>query len=86
MNFNNINQKIAQGDLLLKPISDTDRNFINGLFSDNEIKKYYIVPKEAQQDYRRLVDYWLNDIRNGAGTCWIIIKKGTGIFKNSQTS
>ncbi len=80
MNFNNINQKIAQGDLLLKPISDTDRNFINGLFSDNEIKKYYIVPKEAQQDYRRLVDYWLNDIRNGAGTCWIIIKKGTGIF------
>ena len=52
MNFNNINQKIAQGDLLLKPISDTDRNFINGLFSDNEIKKYYIVPKEAQQDYR----------------------------------
>lgn len=80
MNFNNINQKTAQGDLLLKPISDTDRNFINGLFSNNEIKKYYIVPKEAQQDYRKLVDYWLNDIRNEAGTCWIIIKRGSGIF------
>jgi GNAT superfamily N-acetyltransferase len=26
------------------------------------------------------VDYWLNDIRNGAGTCWVIIKKGHGIF------
>lgn len=80
MNFNNINQKIALGELLLKPIADTDRNFISGLFNNNEIKKYYIVPKEAQQDYRKLVDYWLNDIRNGAGTCWVIIKKGKGIF------
>lgn len=54
MNFNNINKKIAQGDLLLKTISDTDRNFINGLFSDNEIKKYYIVPKK----HNKTIENW----------------------------
>lgn len=80
MNFSNINQKLEKNDIVLKPISESDVNFINGLFNDSEIKKYYIVPKEARQDYRRLAAYWLDDIRNGAGTCWIIIKKGNGLF------
>lgn len=84
MNFNNINQEIRTENLILKCISTNDRIFINGMFNDPEIKRYYIVPKEAQQDYKRLVDYWLNDIRNGAGTCWIIIEKGKGIFTHDK--
>lgn len=84
MDFNRINQEIKAEKLFLKPITTDDRAFINGMFNDTEIKRYYIVPKEAQQDYKRLVDYWLNDIRNGAGTCWIINEKGNGIFARDK--
>jgi RimJ/RimL family protein N-acetyltransferase len=84
MDFNRINQEIKAEKLFLKPITTDDRAFINGMFNDTEIKRYYIVPKEAQQDYKRLVDYWLNDIRNGAGTCWIITEKGNGIFASDK--
>jgi RimJ/RimL family protein N-acetyltransferase len=84
MDFNRLNQELKAENLFLKPITTKDRAFINGMFNDTEIKRYYIVPKEAQQDYRKLVDYWLNDIRNGAGTCWIINEKGTGIFARDK--
>jgi RimJ/RimL family protein N-acetyltransferase len=84
MDFNRITQELKTNNLFLKPITTNDRTFINGMFSDTEIKRYYIVPKEAQQDYKRLVDYWLNDIKNGAGTCWIIIEKGKGIFSHDK--
>ena len=52
MIFNNIHKEIKTDKILLRPVKDTDRNFINGLFQDEKIKRYYIVPKEAQQDYR----------------------------------
>ena len=84
MDFNRINQELKTDKLLLKPITTNDRIFISGMFNDTEIKRYYIVPKEAQQDYKRLVDYWLNDIRNGAGTCWIIIEKSKGIWLSDK--
>lgn len=84
MDFNSINKKIVDESLLLRPISVSDRNFINGLFNNKEIKKYYIVPKEAQQNYQKLIDYWLNDVKNEAGMCWIIIKKGTGFFSRDN--
>jgi ribosomal-protein-alanine N-acetyltransferase len=75
MNFNNINQNITQGDLLLRPILDSDINFINLLFQDSEIKKYYTVPNEIKNDYSLLINEWHNDVKKNAGTCWIIIKK-----------
>jgi len=84
MNFNQINQEFQQGNLTFKPITVNDRNLINKIFQDEQIKKYYIIPKEARQDYRQLVDYWLNDINNGAGTCWIIIQKGNGFFSRNK--
>jgi len=80
MDFNKLNQKIESNNLVLKPISETDRAFISGMFNDPDIKRYYIVPKEAQQDYRRLTDYWQNDVRKGAGNCWLIYQKGSGFF------
>ena len=47
-----------------------------GLIKDKkDVRKYYIVPKEAQQDYRKLISYWLHDISNGAGYAWIIYQK-----------
>jgi RimJ/RimL family protein N-acetyltransferase len=84
MDFEQINQKLRNEMLTLKPISQNDRAFINEMFQDSDIKKNYIIPKEAQQDYRRLVDYWLNDNNKGAGTCWIIFEKGSGIFSNDK--
>lgn len=53
-------------------------------FKDPDIRKYYIVPKEAQQDYRQLVNYWFNDISKGAGYAWIINKKGTVLFSGDK--
>lgn len=84
MNFNQINQEFREGEYIFKPITRNDRVLINQMFQDSEIRKYYIVPKEARQDYKQLVDYWLNDINNGAGTCWIIHKKGSGVFSSNK--
>lgn len=77
-------QKIAADDLYLKTISDQDRQFISDLFADSEVNKFYIVPKEAQQDYNQLIRYWLKDINGEAGYAWIIIKKGNGIFEKDK--
>jgi len=84
MNFEKINQEIRNELLILKPISLFDRTFINGMFLDTEIRKYYIVPKEAQLNHQKLIDYWLNDNRNEAGTCWIIIEKGKSVFSRDK--
>lgn len=84
MNFKNINQELENKELLLKPISKEDFGFINGLFNEPKIKFFYIVPKEAKQDYKNLVKYWLNDIKNGAGTCWVIHKIGSGFFSRNK--
>ena len=45
---------------------------------------YYIVPKEAQQDYKKLIGYWLNDIQNEAGFAWTITEEGNGIFQSDK--
>lgn len=84
MNFNQINKILKTDKIILTPISSNDRMVINELFTDDEIRKYYIVPKEARQNYKMLTDYWLNDIKNEAGTCWIISKNGIGLFSKSQ--
>lgn len=75
MNFKNITKVIEQDSILLRPIARTDKNFILDLFKDVEVKKYYRVHKEAEQDHRKLVEYWLNDTEKGMGVCWIIINK-----------
>lgn len=84
MNFDNIHKEIKSDNILLRPIKDSDRNLINEFFQDDKIRRYYIVPKEAQQDYRRLIDYWITDINSGAGVCWIIIQKGNGLFSSDK--
>jgi len=84
MNFSQINIELKNERLTLTPITQNDRTFINEVFQYKDIKYYYIVPKEAQQDYRKLVDYWLNDNKNGAGTCWIISEKASSIFSRSK--
>jgi RimJ/RimL family protein N-acetyltransferase len=76
--------ELKTDDLILKKISDTDRQFIETMFSDKDVRKYYIVPKEAQQDYRKLISYWLHDISNGAGYAWIIYQKGSGLFSSDK--
>ncbi len=71
-------------DLRLRQITTTDQEFIDSLFRDKDIAYYYIVPKEARQDHRVLVSYWLNDIQNGAGNAWIIVQKGKGLFSRDK--
>lgn len=65
-------KELKTENLILKKISKQDIQFINELFTDEDIKKYYIVPKEDQQDYRKLVSRWLSSISNGSGYAWII--------------
>jgi RimJ/RimL family protein N-acetyltransferase len=84
MNFSKINTELKSTNLFMKPIAESDRGFITEMFQDIKICRYYIVPKEAQQDYKRLIGYWLNDVKNGAGTCWIIYKKATGFFTKDK--
>lgn len=84
MNFDKICTELKTGNIILTPIKDTDRNFITELFKDEKIRKFYIVPKEAHQDYKSLINYWLNDVRNEAGCCWIIKQKSSGLFSNEK--
>ena len=72
-------------NLILKKISETDRQFISEMFNDTAIRKYYIVPKEARQDYKNLINYWLHDISQGSGFAWIIIEKASGLFSKDKT-
>lgn len=83
MNFHPL-QQIQVENLTLKKISEQHRQFISNLFQDDDIRRYYIVPKEAEQDYRRLVGYWLSDIENGAGYAWVIYKKSAGMFSTEK--
>lgn len=83
MDFNKF-LELNTDDLILKKISDADRQFIETMFSDKDVRKYYIVPKEAQQDYRKLISYWLHDISNGAGYAWIIYQKRSGLFSSDK--
>lgn len=84
MEFNKLNREIEDFNLLFVPVQEKDRNFINNMFDDKLIRRYYIVPKEARQDYRVLLDYWFNDMKNGAGTCWVIHKKSEGFFSSNK--
>ena len=77
-------EEIQTDELILKKISEHHRQFISDLFEDSDIRKYYIVPKEAQQDYRQLVNYWFHDISNGAGYAWVIYKKASGLFSSDK--
>ena len=71
-------------NLILNKISQDDKSFIENMFNDADIKKYYIVPKEAQQDYKRLIGYWLHDIQKEAGYAWTITEKGGGVFQSDK--
>ncbi len=73
MIFINLNKEFKTGELVLKPITLNDSNFIHTLFQDPDISKYYIIPKGAKQDYKKLIDYWILDARKTSGMCWIII-------------
>ncbi len=80
MDFKKINIKLENEQLTLVPIAQNNREFMNEMFNDRDIKHYYIVPKEAQQDYKKLIDYWLSYNKNETGVCWIISQKGNDIF------
>lgn len=81
MDFSSLSE-LKIDNILFKKISSIDSQFIETMFSDKDVKKYYIVPKEAHQDYKKLINYWLNDISKGAGYSWIIYQKGDGLFSS----
>jgi RimJ/RimL family protein N-acetyltransferase len=83
MNFSKF-KELRTDNLILRRIAEADRQFISDMFADSAIRKYYIVPKEARQDYRNLINYWFNDISNEAGCAWIIIEKGKGFFSKDK--
>jgi ribosomal-protein-alanine N-acetyltransferase len=83
MDFTKLNE-LRTDNLILRKLSENDRPFISDMFNDSSIRKYYIVPKEARQDYRNLVAYFMNDFSQGSGFSWIIIAKGNGIFSKDK--
>lgn len=83
MDFTKLNE-LRTENLVLRKLSDSDRQFISEMFDDGSVRKFYIVPKEARQDYRNLVPYFLNDFAQGSGFSWIIIEKSSGIFSKDK--
>lgn len=83
MDFTKINE-LKIDDLVLRKITENDRQFIADMFNDKSILKYYIVAKEASQDYRNLISYFMNDFKQRSGYSWIIFKKGAGLFSKNK--
>ena len=83
MDFTKLGE-LKKDNLILRKLSDNDRLFISEMFNDASVLKFYIVPKEAGQDYRNLVHYFLNDITQDQGYSWIIIEKGSGLFSKDK--
>jgi len=83
MDFTKLNE-LSTDNLILRKISENDRTFISEMFKDEDVLKNYIVPKEANQDYRNLMNYWLNDISNNSGYTWIIFEKEHGWFSREK--
>jgi RimJ/RimL family protein N-acetyltransferase len=83
MDFTKLGE-LKTDNLILRKLSDNDRLFISEMFNDASVLKFYIVPKEAGQDYSNLVHYFLNDITQGQGYSWIIIEKGNGLFSKDK--
>jgi|GEM_PF-3335815 len=77
-------QEVKIDNLTLRKVTEQDSQFITELFQDTDIRKYYIVPKEAHQDYKQLLKYWLKDIANGSGYAWIIYIKDSGLFSSNK--
>lgn len=82
MDFTKLNE-LRSDNLLLRKLSENDRLFISDMFDDNLVRKFYIVPKEARQDYRNLISYFINDFAQGSGYSWIIYQKGNGLFSKN---
>jgi RimJ/RimL family protein N-acetyltransferase len=83
LDFTKLNE-LRINNLILRKLSDSDQQFISDMFDDATVRKFYIVPKEARQDYRNLVPYFLNDFARGSGFSWIIIEKANGIFSKDK--
>lgn len=83
MNLTKLNT-LQIDNITLRKLTENDRQFISEMFNDKSVHKFYIVPKEAQQDYRNLVNYFLNDFAHGSGFSWIIVEKGNGIFSRNK--
>ena len=83
MNFTYITELKVE-NITLKKITVNDQTFINEMFLDSEVRKFYIVNKDAPQDNSYLVRYWLNDISKGTGYAWIIYIKNPGIFSSNK--
>ena len=71
MSFDSIS-KLDLGFLLLQAISIQDKPFIDVLFEKTDIKDFYILPKEINNDYTALTSYLLQKIKGGEGVSWII--------------
>jgi RimJ/RimL family protein N-acetyltransferase len=82
MDFTKLNE-LKSDNLILRKLSENDRQFISDMFNDSSVRKFYIVPKEARQDYRNLISYFINDFAGGSGFSWIIYEKGNGIFSKN---
>lgn len=83
MDFKNFTE-LRIDDIILKTITIGDKDFIESMFNDPQIRKFYIVPKEAYQDFRRLIGYWINDMQSESGYAWLILHKNNSIFGSTS--
>jgi RimJ/RimL family protein N-acetyltransferase len=73
-------RELKTDNIILRELSDNDHQFISDMFNEASVLNFYIIPKEAGQDYKNLSKYLLNDIRKGQGFSWIIIQKESSLF------
>ena len=80
MNFRELNKSIENKEIILKPVSQRDIFIIRGMFREPLIKLFYVVPKEIEEDYEKLIDLWILHSKTKQGNCWVIYEKESGLF------
>lgn len=69
-------ETIATSRLILRPVQQSDLTFIKQLFSDSEVKKYYILRVDLANSIDLFVQYLVQTMQVGSGLEYVVKTKG----------
>lgn len=73
-------------EIYLRPINHSDSAFLKRLFSDAEMRKYYVLPKSLSVDLNKLLEHFISQSHNGKEITMVIEKRKTGFFSSNKTT
>lgn len=85
MIFTKINNNFIIDDILLRVIENSDLKFIDQLFNDAEMGKYYILPNQLINNPIKILESFFKQNKSKTEVCWIISKRKTNFFTKNRS-